>query len=166
LAFIDLRPLSEPEVAAFVVDGFSEAVAAVGYADDEVAVKTAAESRSGYESAQVVIRKVLSPNDLGETGSHQSAIVVPASEASRIAVLDEDVENPSTTLVVRHGETDEASVWRLIHYNGRVHGHSTRDEYRLTGTTAFLRQFRASVGDQLVLSRDGSGGFTAWVVRE
>lgn len=166
LAFVDLRALPEADVEAFVRECLDEAIAVADSVGVPRSPARAGESEEGYGSEATLVRKALSANDLGATGSHQSAIVIPAADAHKLAPLDENTENPSADLVVRHGATDEASVWRLIHYNGRQLGHSTRDEYRLSGTTAFLRHFRAGPGDYLVISRDGQGALSGWIERD
>jgi hypothetical protein len=42
-----------------------------------------------------------------------------------------------------------------IHYNGKLHGKSTRNEVRLTGLATFLRESSAHEGDRLVLTKVG-----------
>jgi len=42
-----------------------------------------------------------------------------------------------------------------IYYNGKLHGVSTRNEYRLTGIAPFLRVVVAREGDKLIFTRHG-----------
>ena len=92
-------------------------------------------------SAEVVLRKALTPNDLGLTGSHQVGIHVPKLLAPLMPALDLRLENPDCWLEV------ESSVgqwqWRYIYYNKKLFGTGTRDEYRLLHTTAFIHKSRA-----------------------
>ena len=129
LAYTDLRALPDEAVQAFVDDCVADAVRAV--TSGGLAGTRASESPVEYR--EVLLRKALSRNDLGETGSHQSAVVISHVDAPRIAPLDESVENPEASFAVRHGSTDDLSMWELIHYNGRLMGHSTRDEFRPHG---------------------------------
>jgi hypothetical protein len=49
---------------------------------------------------------------------------------------------------------DDGAIWRFryIYYNNRLHDPSgTRDEYRITHMTRFLRSAGASAGDTLVV---------------
>lgn len=99
-----------------------------------------------------VLRKTLSANDIGATGSHQSGMVVPRTMKGFFPPLDETTLNPSVWLVVRMG--DETGVWRFIHYNNRVVAGGTRDEYRLTRTSGFLQGAGATAGDTVELTRN------------
>lgn len=104
------------------------------------------------------ITKTLSANDIGETGAHQAGILVPKEPAilSFFPVLDPDAKNPRVSLTFR--EPDGITRWdfNFIYYNNRFFG-GTRNEYRLTCMTRYLRARNAAVGDQVVLSKDGDG---------
>lgn len=106
----------------------------------------------------VRITKTLSANDIGETGAHQAGILVPKEPAilSFFPVLDTDAKNPRVSLTFR--ESDGITRWdfNFIYYNNRFFG-GTRNEYRLTCMTRYLRARNAAVGDQVVLSKDGDG---------
>lgn len=100
------------------------------------------------------IHKKLSPNDLGITGSHQAGIFVPKQVEilSFFPFLDCEMLNPR----MRIPFYDDAELkWNLnfIYYNNRFFG-GTRNEYRLTGLTAFFRQYRLLVGDEIFLTLD------------
>jgi hypothetical protein len=97
----------------------------------------------------LVLRKDLTPNDLGRTGSHQAGLHVPKAFAHVFPTLREDELNPSSILNVEFRDCKFA--WRYIHYNSKVFGSGTRDEYRLTRVTPFLRMSGARVGDTLEL---------------
>lgn len=108
------------------------------------------------------LRKTLTANDVGTTGSHQAGIHVPKSLLSYFPQLDRTVLNPDCRLTVDvAGETDR---WRFIHYNNAVIGAGTRDEYRLTHTTSALRRLGAATGDVLELVRLGPKSYSCHLV--
>lgn len=103
--------------------------------------------------------KPLTANDAGETGGHQAGIHIPKSQTDLLALLpflDPAKKNPDAWLEL----TDDTGVmWRFryIYYNNRLHDEGgTRDEYRITHMTKFLRAVGATEGDVLVLT--GSPG--------
>lgn len=100
------------------------------------------------------IAKVLSLNDTGETGGHQAGILVPkeASLLSFFPELDPRQYNPRVHL---NFLDDAGKFWEFafIYYNNALFG-GTRNEYRLTRMTKYIRQAGLSAGDELVLSRD------------
>lgn len=105
--------------------------------------------------------KVLSANDTGATGGHQAGILVPKGEPALLAFfppLDASVQNPDAWVEV---EDDDGRVWRLryIYYNNKLHAENgTRNEYRLTHLTKYLREAGAKVGDSLVFTATTSPG--------
>lgn len=100
------------------------------------------------------IHKKLSPNDLGLTGSHQDGILVPKKKdiLSFFPYFDHETLNPRVRIPFYD---DFESKWDLnfIYYNNRFFG-GTRNEYRLTRLTAFFRQYRLQVGDEIILILD------------
>jgi hypothetical protein len=113
------------------------------------------------------IAKKLSANDVGETGGHQAGILVPRNKTvlEFFPELDITVKNPRQKLVVT--ESPAGSKWKFnyIYYNTKLLGIGTRNEYRLTGMTAFLRSLNAKVGDELRFSRDENHSYTVQLVR-
>lgn len=112
------------------------------------------------------VEKVLSPNDTGETGTHQAGWLVPKNPAilGFFPKLDPTVRNPRCVIDL----TDEAGdEWALnyIYYNNRLFG-GTRNEYRLTGVTGFVRQYQLRSGDQVVISREGNRRFRIRIRRK
>jgi hypothetical protein len=102
--------------------------------------------------AGVRLRKRLSANDVGATGSHQAGVFVPPSMIGFFPGLDEDGLNPDAWITVE--DTDGHSwLWRFLHYNNAVVRTGTRNEYRLTHTTQALRELGARTGDELELER-------------
>lgn len=104
------------------------------------------------------ISKTLSANDVGETGAHQAGILVPKDRdiLSFFPSLNRKEKNPRVTLVFR--EDDGITRWdfNFIYYNNRFFG-GTRNEFRLTCMTKYLRARNAGVGDLVVLSKDSEG---------
>lgn len=103
------------------------------------------------------IRKTLSPNDAGETGGHQAGILIPKEPRilSFFPVLDVEERNPRCHLLF---EDPVGEVWELayIYYNNRRFG-GTRNEYRLTRLTRYIRQAMLGSGDEIILRRDECG---------
>jgi hypothetical protein len=105
--------------------------------------------------------KVLSSNDVGSTGGHQSGVVIPKSVTSGdfFPALDPLMINPRETLKAVLEESGRTINLNFIYYNGRLHGTSTRNEYRLTGISPFLKDVGAQEGDRLVFTRVGPKQF-------
>lgn len=98
------------------------------------------------------IAKLLSANDTGETGTHQAGILIPRDRQllSFFPFLNPKVLNPRCHLrFVDEGGT----FWEFafIYYNNKLFG-GTRNEYRLTRMTKFIRQANLVQGDDLVLT--------------
>ena len=100
------------------------------------------------------ISKVLSSNDTGETGGHQAGILIPkgGEVLEFFPVLNGEEKNPRTYL---YFVDDVNKRWKFnfIYYNNKFFG-GTRNEYRLTGMTAYIRQNDLKTGDTIILSRD------------
>jgi Restriction endonuclease EcoRII, N-terminal len=101
------------------------------------------------------ITKTLSANDLGETGGHQSGILVPKDQEilSFFPHLTKRAKNPRVSLAFRDDDGITRWNFEFIYYNNRFFG-GTRNEYRLTRMTKYLRSKNAKVGDDVILSRD------------
>jgi hypothetical protein len=102
------------------------------------------------------IEKVLSANDTGETGGHQAGILVPKTGGVLpfFPRLNASLKNPRAILDLVDDEEHEWT-FSFIHYNNRFFG-GTRNEYRLTGMTAFFRRFNLKTGDRVILKRDSA----------
>lgn len=113
------------------------------------------------------IRKRLSPNDLGFTGSHQAGILVPKQDdiLGFFPRLDRGVKNPRADVVVHELKSNERWTFRFIYYNNKQFG-GTRNEFRLTCMTRFLAASNASVGDELVFGLDKNHSYTIDLERE
>lgn len=101
------------------------------------------------------IVKVLSANDTGETGGHQAGILVPKDPEllSFFPKLNASLYNPRVHLRFLD---DGGTFWEFafIYYNNALFD-GTRNEYRLTRMTRYIRQAGLAVGDEVILSRDG-----------
>lgn len=99
------------------------------------------------------ITKTLSMNDSGETGGHQAGILVPKTGdvLDFFPDLGNDEKNPRAVLYF----TDSAGKeWKFtfIYYNNRFFDpKGTRNEYRLTGMTAYFRENGLKAGDDITL---------------
>ena len=100
------------------------------------------------------IRKTLSPNDAGQTATHQAGILIPKDPRllSFFPDLRADEPNPRAHILF---EDPAAQRWEFafIYYNNYLSG-GTRNEYRLTRMTNYIRQAGLSAGDDVVLRRD------------
>lgn len=106
------------------------------------------------------ITKVLSANDTGETGGHQAGILVPRERRllSFFPILNKEKYNPRATLKF---VDDSGAEWEFafIYYNNRFFG-GTRNEYRLTRMTRFIREAGLATGDEVIMSRSEAGDYS------
>lgn len=112
--------------------------------------------------------KTLSANDVGITGGHMGGILVPKGDGELLAFLpplDASTLNPSAWIDC---ETPEGSPLRLrfVYYNNRLHTPGgTRNEYRITYLTKFLRDAGAKEGDVFEIAKeDGSSVYRIRVI--
>lgn len=101
-----------------------------------------------------MITKELSANDTGETGGHQAGILVPRRPEllGFFPPLNVKKYNPRVHL---HFTDSSGGRWEFafIYYNNRFFG-GTRNEYRLTRMTKYIRSSGLMAGDVVELSRD------------
>jgi hypothetical protein len=100
------------------------------------------------------ISKTLSANDTGDTGGHQAGILVPKEERilsffPRLAAI---THNPRAHLIFQDG-AGQKWEFAFIYYNNRLFG-GTRNEYRLTRMTRYIREHGLIPGDEVLLGRD------------
>lgn len=104
--------------------------------------------------------KVLSRNDIGVNGSHQSGFLVPKTNKALIDFfpkLDPTQLNPDASIEFYDNEGNKWE-FRFIYYNNKLHSESgTRNEYRITRTTTFMKRYAAAEGDTLTLEKDRNG---------
>jgi hypothetical protein len=100
-----------------------------------------------------VIEKELSGNDTGETGGHQAGILIPRDKniLRFFPSLPREEKNPRTVIDL---VDDTGKMWSFnyIYYNNKFFD-GTRNEYRLTGMTAFIRAFNLKAGDVLIFEK-------------
>ncbi|GAA2164768.1 EcoRII N-terminal effector-binding domain-containing protein [Pedococcus bigeumensis] len=111
------------------------------------------------------VSKILTPNDLGITGTHQAGIAIP-KDADVLAFfprLDPTEYNPDCLIAVHTPATGDYWQLRFVYYNSKTHGQGTRNEYRLTGTTQMLRDLAPRVGDSISFLRNPLGDIEACI---
>jgi hypothetical protein len=112
------------------------------------------------------IAKTLTPNDLGLTGGHQAGLHIPKN-SPLLDFLPRDqrlIENPRVAVTLVDLDSGHSCCAKLIFYNNALRG-GTRDEYRMTGTTAFLRKLGAAVGDELIFDLGSKQGLKVQLVK-
>jgi hypothetical protein len=112
------------------------------------------------ESKPSVISKELSANDTGETGAHQAGICIPKKPEilTFFPSLDNTKKNPRTKITFKDNAGGYWN-WSFIYYNNKFYG-GTRNEYRLTGMTEFIRNNNLKAGDSLTLFRSSDSEYT------
>jgi hypothetical protein len=105
------------------------------------------------------ISKVLSANDTGETGGHQAGLLIPKEQRilSFFPKLDATRQNPRVHLQF---EDEVGRFWEFafIYYNNRFFG-GTRNEYRLTRMTKYIRQAGLVSGDEVLMRCSVDGAY-------
>lgn len=100
--------------------------------------------------------KILTKNDVGETGGHQAGIAVPKQNLELIAFfppLAIETFNPDRWITC---EDPDGEFWemRFVYYNGKTFNprKSTRNEYRITHITKFFSKWNARSGDSVIFT--------------
>lgn len=109
----------------------------------------------------IKVTKLLSANDTGETGGHQAGICVPKKDEilNFFPKLDSRTKNPRLSIVFHCKKSAERWTFNFIYYNNKFFG-GTRNEYRLTGMTKFLRANNLVKGDLLLFEVNELGKYT------
>lgn len=112
--------------------------------------------------------KSLSANDVGSTGAHMAGILVPKSDGELLAFLpqlDPKQLNPSAWIDCVAPDGTELRL-RFVYYNNRHHTPGgTRNEYRITHLTGFLRDAGAKEGELFEISQEeGSSTYQIRVI--
>ena len=105
--------------------------------------------------------KPLSSNDIGKTGSHQSAVVIPKSDyfnSDFFPHLDATEPNPHARITFLRRDYGSSISARIVYYNNKMRGGS-RDEIRITGLGEYLRQMAPNVGDFLRVELESDGNY-------
>ena len=108
---------------------------------------------AGIPSKTLRIAKVLSANDTGDTGAHQAGILIPKDRTilAFFPELSPAEKNPRRLLVFRD-DAEERWEFAFIYYNNAFFG-GTRNEFRLTRMTGYIKAHRLKPGDQVILTR-------------
>jgi hypothetical protein len=106
-------------------------------------------------SLRQAFQKTLSANDVGATKAHQAGIHIPKTEKALLDFLpplDPKQTNPDAWIECVD-ENGGIHRFRYIYYNSKLHGLGTRNEYRITHMTGYLRRIGATEGDVLEISK-------------
>ena len=109
------------------------------------------------------VQKTLSPNDMGDTRSHQAGIHVPKALVNFFPALSESTLNPRSNVELQ-SEQGGTGTCTYIHYNNRVVSGGTRDEYRITRIRSFLTECGARTGDTVEFNRVGENQYIVRIV--
>jgi hypothetical protein len=101
------------------------------------------------------VEKILSANDTGETGTHQAGLLIPKSPIvlQFFPKLDPSVKNPRRVMDFLDAAGEEWT-FNFIYYNNRLFG-GTRNEYRLTCLTEFIRRYTLKENDTVIFKKNG-----------
>jgi hypothetical protein len=108
-------------------------------------------------SLRQAFQKILSANDVGATEAHQAGIHIPKTNKALLDFLpplDAGKRNPDAWIDCLDEENGVSHKFRYVYYNNRLHDKKgTRNEYRITHMTGYLRQVGANEGDILEISK-------------
>lgn len=97
-----------------------------------------------------IFRKTLSANDVGATGGHQAGILIPKGETELLEILPQlnpQIKNPDAWISCVDQDND-THTFRFVYYNNKLHEpNGTRNEYRITHMTGWLRNQGAKTED-------------------
>lgn len=100
------------------------------------------------------ISKILSRNDTGENDTHQAGILIPKNPPEILTFfpkLDNLEKNPRITMSFVD-TSDRKWEFNYIYYNNKFF-EGTRNEYRLTGMTEYIRTYNLKSGDKIILRK-------------
>jgi hypothetical protein len=111
--------------------------------------------------------KVLSANDTGITGGHMGGILIPRTKSGLIELfpkLDPKEYNPSVFIKI-YDSNERSHKLRFVYYNNKLHGKGTRNEYRLTCLTNYLRNWNAKAGDRFRITKTSDNRLEMSVIK-
>jgi Restriction endonuclease EcoRII, N-terminal len=116
--------------------------------------------------SEVSATKILSPNDVGLTGTHQAGFLIPKSliDADLFPRLSQYELNPRRRLKFVVLDDDQVFYANFIYYNNK-HFQGTRDEYRLTGIKTLLRGYGLKEGDQIKITKTNLGTYSVETIK-
>lgn len=102
---------------------------------------------------KTTIEKVLSANDSGETGGHQAGLLIPKDSRTLefFPSLDASIKNPRCVIDLRDAAGEEWT-FNFIYYNNKLFG-GTRNEYRLTCMTGYIRRYSLKESDTVIFTK-------------
>jgi len=113
-------------------------------------------------SIRQAFRKSLSANDVGSTKAHQAGIHIPKTAKALLDFLpplDPQQRNPDAWIQCMD-ERGEIHRFRYVYYNNKLHAErGTRNEYRITHMTGYLKRIEAKENDIIEISKSSSEGF-------
>ena len=110
-----------------------------------------------YVTAKHGISKKMSANDIGLNGSHQAGILIPKNnEILSFFPKMNSIEKNPRVIMRFFDENQEKWNFNFIFYNNKYFG-GTRNEYRLTCMTSYIRMNDLRVGDEIIFSLNFSG---------
>lgn len=114
--------------------------------------------------------KILSANDVGATGAHQAGILVPKADIAFLEflpALQQGIKNPDAWISCMD-ETGTVRKFRFVYYNNKLYdANGTRNEYRLTYMTTYLKEIGANQYDTIEMSRvDGEPFYMIRLIRQ
>lgn len=113
--------------------------------------------------------KHLSRTDVGESRTHQAGICVPKKNKELLSFfpkLDPKIKNPDCWITCVD-ESGESWKIRYVYYNSKPLGLGTRNEYRLTHLTTYLKKAKATSDDVLVFTQsDTSSRYSIRLFRD
>jgi hypothetical protein len=103
------------------------------------------------------LHKILTKNDTGATGAHQAGFHIPKRPEvlSFFPKLLSENKNPRIKILFKELDSEDKWEFVYIHYNNKKFG-GTRNEYRLTCVSRYIKVNGLSAGDIVVLERDGN----------
>jgi hypothetical protein len=100
------------------------------------------------------IKKQLTLNDTGENGSHQAGLCIPKNNdyLNFFPPLDSKIKNPFAWINI-NDESNNVWKFKFIYYNNKLTSNGTRNEYRLTCMTKYLKKQNAREGDVVIFEK-------------
>lgn len=120
------------------------------------------------QSKATSYEKLLSANDTGVTGGHMGGILIPRTESGLIELfprLNPEEYNPSVFINV-FDINGKSHKLRFVYYNNKLHNKGTRNEYRLTYLTDYLRNWNAKAGDRFRITKTDDNRLEMCIVKQ
>ena len=99
------------------------------------------------------VEKILTKNDTGETGSHQSGIAIPKKEEflNFFPKLPLHIKNPRAAINF-FDEFDYAWQFDFVYYNN-INWSGSRNEFRLVKIRPYIKRFELRYLDKIILEK-------------